>query len=242
VPAPSASASTAGNDFTRRARERHFQEELARAQARWQTGPGLATCATALKDKADLELCQAAASALAAISEPAATPQLAITRLAPGALAFARLSERVRYLSLAELGQKHVQADAGVAPATSASVAALQGAPAAAVSHVRKGQRSGNAEQRAIELGDGPISQLMPVTIGLERDAVRNLGAYLEYGPLPVRRAAFDAVNSLRVQHPQWPSLERLLQEAALLELDGDLKRDLRQLSASGLPQRSPPR
>ncbi len=236
APAPSASASALGNDFTAHARERHFEQELARARARWQTAPGLADCTKALKEQADLQLCQEAASALSAITgEPAATPELSLTRLSPAALTLVRLSERVRYLSLAELAQRRVEGDAGVAPAASTSSAAA-GAPTK-LSQPRKGPGSAHAERRAVELRDGPVSQLTAVTIRLERDVIRNLGAYLEYGPLPVRRAAFDTVKRLQVTHPKWPSLEHLLQEAALLELDGDLKRDLRQLSAGSLPQ-----
>ncbi len=216
-----------------------MEEELTRARARWQSESGLAGCATALKEKADLELCQAATGALAAIAaQSAATPELALTRLEPAALALARLSERVRYLSLAELAQRRVKGDASGAPAASAPTAsaasAAAGAPAV-VPRPRNGPGSAHPEQRALELGEGPVSQLTTVTIHLERDVIRNLGAYLEYGPLPVRRAAFDAVKRLRVQHPQWPLLDHLLGDAAVLESDGDLKRDLRELSASGL-------
>ncbi len=221
------------------ARERHFQEELARATARWQTKPSLGDCAPALKEKADLELCQAAASTLAAIiAEPTATPERELILLAPGALALARLSQRMRYLSLAELAQRHVAGDAGVAPVPSASSAART---LAALSQLHKGQRSGHPEQPALELDDGPISQLMQRSIRLERDVIRDFGAYLEYGPLPLRRATFDTVKRLRAEHPQWPALDHLLREAAVLESDADLKADLRQLSASGAPPRARP-
>jgi len=77
--------------------------------------------------------------------------------------------------------------------------------------------------------------------VHLERDAVRNIGAYLEYAELPVRRSAFDTVKRLRNEHPQWPLLEHLLHEAALLESDPALKRDLQEFSASGLPRSREP-
>jgi hypothetical protein len=81
----------------------------------------------------------------------------------------------------------------------------------------------------------------MGTTIHLERDVVRHLGAYLEYDALPVRRAAFETVKRLRNEHPQWPLLDRLLREAALLEADPELKRQLQEFSASGLPERGHP-
>jgi len=80
------------------------------------------------------------------------------------------------------------------------------------------------------------MSQLLDATIRLERDVIRNLGAYLEYGALPVRHAAFDTVKGLRNEHPRWPALDHLLRDAAVLESDADLKRSLRELSGSGLP------
>lgn len=235
APAPSASVSAAASDFTAQARERHLEDELSRANARWQTKPNLAVCAAALKEKADLALCQAAESSLAAITESAPSPpQQALTRLAAGALALARLAERVRYLSLAELAQRRVEGDAGAPPATSAS-SAVAGAKAA-LSRARKGRASDHHDQHAVQLSEGPMSQLLDATIRLERDVIRNLGAYLEYGALPVRHAAFDTVKGLRNEHPRWPALDHLLRDAAVLEADGDLKRSLRELSGSGLP------
>lgn len=183
-----------------------------------------------------MALCQAATSALRAVTaEPAATPELALARLAPGALALVRLTERVRYLSLAELADRRVERDAGVTPATSATGAAV-GATRAQPAP-RKDQRGPHAEKRALELSEGPLSQLLPVTIRFERDLIRNIGAYLEYGPLPVRRAAFDTVKQLYATHPRWPALDHLLREAFVLETDAELKRALRESSPSSAPQ-----
>jgi len=185
-----------------------------------------------------VELCQAAAKALGAVeAEPGATPEHALTLLEPGALALARLSQRVRYLSLAELAERHLQGDAGASP-VKAGAAAGSGA---AVSQVQKPRTASSREPRAVEQREGPVSQLMNRTIRLERDVLRNLGAYLEYAPLPTRRAAFETVKRLRAQRPQWPLLEHLLREAVVLESDGDLKRDLRECSAAGLPTGSQP-
>lgn len=235
--------SAAGSDFTTRAREQHLAEELARARARWQSKPSVGDCAATLKEKADLALCLAAEGALAAISqEPAPTPERALTLLSPAALALARLTERVRYLSLAELAQRRLEGDAGAAPArppASSSPAAIASA-LAALPRARAGQASAHHEHHethAVQLSDGPLSQLLDSTLRLERDVIRNLGGYLEYGPLPVRRSALASVKALHDEHPRWPALDHLLHDASALESDRELKRDLRALSGSGLPQ-----
>ena len=231
APAPSASASSAGSDFTTRARERHFEQELARSAARWQLKPSLGDCAKTFQERADRELCQAASNALDALAaEPATTPAATLERLAAAALALVRLSERARYLSLSELAERRVSGDGGAAPAPSAS------SPSAA----RRGPRpleahaSARAEQHALTLKPSLVSQLLETAIHLEREVLRNLGAYLEYGSLPDRRAAFETAKRLRAQHPQWPALDHLLREARVLEPDGDLRRQLSELSSSG--------
>lgn len=93
----------------------------------------------------------------------------------------------------------------------------------------------------SFELGDGPISQLMDASVRMEREAVRQLGAYLEYAELPVRRSAFVTVKRLHEQHPGWPLLAQLLREAALLESDPELRGKLSLLSASAQPSGARP-
>jgi hypothetical protein len=255
APAPSASVSGAAGDFAARARERHFEEELERARARWQQQPNLADCSTALKDKSDLELCHAAENALAQVTSVAApTPEAALARLAPAALALVQLSERLRYLSLQELTERRVTGDAGVAKAAAdagvaktptdtgvakapTSSAAVSGGSNAA-GHPHEPRPRAHAEQRAVQLSEGPASRALEVALRLERDVIRNLGAYLEYGPLAVRRAAFATSKDLRAQHPRWPALARLLNEASVLESDLALKGELRELAANGALQR----
>jgi len=232
APAPAASASAAGAEFTERARAGHFQEELARARSRWQAKPKLDDCATALKEKADLALCEAAANALSEVTEQAPTTvEATLARLAPAALALARLSERLRYLTLQDLAERRVQGDAGVAGAAPSASAITRSAPA------HSSPRLEHAE-RAVKLDETPVSRQLDVAFRLEHDVIRNLGAYLEYGPLPVRRAAFDVAKNLRTQHPRWPALDHLLNEASVLEADAALARDLRRLSASDARER----
>ncbi len=147
----------------------------------------------------------------------------------------------MRYLVLAELGQQRVVGgDAGVAPAPSASSAAAGALAALKRAHSHEGHDAAK-EQRALKLSEGPVSRLLASSIRLERDVLRNLGAYLEYGPLPARRAAFDTVKRLRAEHPKWALLDRLIRDALVLESDADLKRDLGELSAIGRPQSGRP-
>ena len=227
--AASASAATASSasSYASDARESHFESELKRARSRWESKPSLGDCTAGLHEKADLELCQAAQKAVTAIElDLDAPPERALPLLAEGALAMTRLSQRARYLSLAELAKKRLQTDGGVLPVPSATTRA----PLA-----RRNLRD-HAQRGTFELSDGPVSRLMGQSVHLERDLVRNIGAYLEYGPLPNRRAAFETVKHLRDEHPQWPLVTQLLREAALLESDADLKQKLQEFSARGLP------
>lgn len=226
--APSAAASV--NAYAEGARRSHLQTELTRARARWQSKPNLGECSLALHEKEDLDLCQAANSALAVLEQDLdAAPASALPALENSALALARLSKRLRFLSLSELSKKRLDADAGAPmPAAVASGRSPLGSPP---NRLRERGHRG-----VFELGEGPISQLMATSVRLERDAVRNLGAYLEYDELPVRRTAFSTVKRLHEQHPEWPLLSQLLREAALLESDADLKNQLTALSASAQP------
>ena len=223
----------AGNHFSIEARGVHFAAEKRRADEIWQAKPGLPGCAKVLHENGDAELCSGAASALTAIEElpPDAPTERILPALANGSLSLARLSQRARYQSLVEIGQRHVSGDAGAPPAASASAA-----PPRPI-HLPHSPFGMHQEHPALELGDGPASQLAGAVLRLERDSLRNLGAYLEYAPLPVRRAAFGTVKQLRETRPQWQPLDHLIHEAMLLESDADLKQDLTELFATGLPR-----
>ncbi len=233
--AASAKAATvsAGNHFAVEALGQHFASEKKRADEIWRAKPGLPECTTVLHETGDAELCSSAASALTVIEElPADAPtERILPALADGSLALARLSQRARYQSLVEIGQRHVEGDAGPPPAASASAAALRAI------HLPHSPFGVHQEHPALELGEGPASQLVTAVLHLERDSLRNLGAYLEYAPLPARRAAFATVKQLRETRPQWQPLDHLIHEAMLLESDPDLKQDLSTLFASGLPR-----
>ena len=170
---------------------------MKRARDRWSGKPELGDCTETLHEKADQALCQAATNALLEIEgQFAAPPARTLPTLADGALALTRLSERVRYLSLAELSSKKLSGDAGTAPAASAA------RPSAMPSHGLAGMP--HEGQHSLQLSDGPVSQMMGQTVHLERDVIRNLGAYLEYAELPVRRSALEAVKRLHGERIQW--------------------------------------
>jgi hypothetical protein len=214
--------------FAEQARQAHFEQELTRARARWQSKPGLAECAQALHETADLSLCQSAEQPLLAIEQlPDAPPERALPLLADAALALTRLTTRLRYLSLSELSAMHSKPGAAGAPPV----------PSASASQSRRQSAKlplPHDAARSFELTDSPVARLLTKTSQLERDVVRNIAAYLEYAPLPVRRSAFVTVQRLRSEHPGWPLVLHLLREAWLLESDGDLKRELQASSSEG--------
>jgi len=224
------------------ARQARFESELQRSRALWHDAPNLGNCAELLKEKADTELCTKAQSALSAIAQldVAAPPATAIEALAVGSLALTRLVERVRYLSLEDLSHVRVSGDAG-SPATANSSEPAPNAAAAAEPQTR--QRALLRELRArrtLKLADSPRSRLLNDAGKLEHEAMRHFAAYLEYAPLPVRRSAFERAKSLRAEHPSWSALGRVLREAAVLETDRDLKRELEQLANLTLPRGTP--
>jgi hypothetical protein len=234
-------SASAAVEFAENARAAHFAGEQKRAAERWQAKPNLDECTVVLHNDGDAALCHTAASSLSAIEQ--LDPSLPVERILPvladGSLALARLSERARYQSLAELGEKRVTGDAGSAPAASGSTSA-SAKPAPPKPTPAKPSSSAITppkEQHALELTESPVGKFLPVVLQLERDALRNLGAYLEYAPLDERRAALSSVKQLRGTHPQWPLLDRLIREAALLESDPEQKRVLKELIVSGLPR-----
>ncbi len=239
--APSAAAS-ATDDFTEKARAAHFTAEQKRASDRWQSKPNLDDCSAVLHQDGDAALCRTAADALAAIEhlDPSLPTERILPVLAEGALSLARLSERVRYQSLVELGEKHVTGSASATPAASGSPPAPAKPTPSKPTPPKPLSSSALAPQREqleLKLDESPAGKFLPVVLRLERDTLRNLAAYLEYAPLEARRAALGTVKQLRDTHPQWPLLDHLIREAALLESDPEQKRALRELAVSGLPR-----
>ncbi|MEP7049852.1 MAG: hypothetical protein ABJB12_05840 [Pseudomonadota bacterium] len=237
TPAPAASAAAAtraaGRHFTLEARGLHFVAEKKRAEEIWAAKPTLPECTKLLHETGDAELCNAAGSALSdieALSADAPSERI-LPVLGNGSLALARLSQRARYQSLTEISQRRVTADAGAPPAASGSAIPLRRI------HLPQSPFAAHQEHPAIEQNDGPAAQFLAAVLRLERDTLRNLGAYLEYSSLTERRAALGVVKQLRETRPQWQQLDRLIREAMLLESDPSLKQELSELAASALPR-----
>jgi hypothetical protein len=229
APTVSASVSAAAESYAAGARAANFGAELRRAEARWSEKPSLGECAAILHEKSDVELCQAASRALGALEEQPA-PERALPALESAALSLARLTERARFLSLSELSNKRITRDAGAPAAPAASHAVHVPRPKAPFDQLDVGRRG------TFELGQGPSSGLLTRSLRLERDVLRNLGAFLEYAELPVRRSAFEAVKRLYAQHQPWALLAQLLREASLLESDPALKSELSMLALRAQP------
>lgn len=238
APTPSASAAPRpAASVDEGARKARFESELQRSRAFWHDAPNLGNCAELLKEKADTELCTKAQSALTAVAEldAAAPPATAIDALAVGALALVRLVERVRYLSLEDLSHVKVSGDAGP-PATADSSEPAPNAAAEPQARQRALLRELRA-RRTLKLSDSPRARLLNDADRLEHEALRHFAAYLEYAPLPVRRAAFERAKALRAEHRSWSALGRVLREAAVLEADPALKQDLEELANLTLPR-----
>jgi len=240
-PAPTA-APAPSDSATESARQARFDSELQRARARWQEQPELGKCAAILSEKADLDLCSNAATALSRVIalDSATAPSAALPVLADASLALERLVERARYLSMEELGRRRLESDAGAA----ASSASARSAPPPAASAASgafgmaspRGMQNLMRDRPKLKLSDSPLTHLVQNAARLERDVLRNFAAYLEYAPLPVRRSAFDVAKRLAAEHPRWPTLSHTLREAAVLETDAALKQQLLQTASHGLP------
>jgi hypothetical protein len=92
-------------------------------------------------------------------------------------------------------------------------------------------------DRSTLKLTESPTMRLVQTVSRLEREVLRNFGAYLEYAPLPVRQSAYAAAQTMQTAHPHWPGLNHLLREAAVLETDPALKQKLNELASLGLPQ-----
>ena len=240
-PAPTR-ASASADSATENTQRARFDSELRRAHARWQEQPDLGKCADIVKEKADLDLCTTAATALTTVEalDSAAAPSAVLPVLANASLALERLVERARYLSMEELGRRRLEGDAG-APASSASARALPPAVATPASGAvgmasPRGKQNSMRDRPKLKLSESPLTHLVQNAARLERDVLRNFAAYLEYAPLPVRQSAFDVAKRLAAEHPRWPTLSHTLREAAVLESDAALKQQLLETASRGLP------
>lgn len=60
--------------------------------------------------------------------------------------------------------------------------------------------------------------------------ALRQLAVYLEFGPKSLRRRTLNGLSRLAAEEPRWRELVALVRQAALLEHDPELRKDLEKL------------
>ena len=213
---------------------------------RWGDTADLPSCDTLLKDAAELELCKNAATALTTMKAAAAKPEAEAALIHDAAeLAFATetASEKLRNASMAKM-----QAEHGAAPGASGSAAPGKppAPPKPALSASPKTKPIGSAAKMALsEKGRpeatalDPSMQVMQAYSRANRAALRYLSQFLQFGPLPTRKAAYTELEGLSKRRDAWPALGRTLREAAMAENDPDLQGKLKSL-APKLSRRGP--
>jgi hypothetical protein len=65
----------------------------------------------------------------------------------------------------------------------------------------------------------------------VNRASLRYLSQFLQFGPLPTRKAAFAELETLSHRKELWPALGRSLREAAMTENDPTLQAKLKELA-----------
>jgi hypothetical protein len=213
---------------------------------RWADTADLPACDPLLKDASQLELCKTAASALTTMKAAVAKPEaegVLLKNAAELALATENASERLRTASMEKM-----QAEQKTAPASSG----LTKVPQSAFSAMPKTKPLGSgalSKSAAGKLADklkpteapplDPAMQVMQAYSRVNRAALRYLSQFLQFGPLPTRKAAFGELEALSKKKEAWPALGRTLREAAMAENDPDLQGKLKAL-APKLSRRAP--
>lgn len=221
---------------------------------RWGDTADLPACDPLLKDAAQLELCKTAASALTTMKAAVAKPEaegVLLKNAAELALATENASEKLRTASMEKM-----QADQKTAPASSG----LTKVPQSAFGATPKTKPLGSgalSKSGAAKVTDklkpaeapplDPAMQVMQAYSRVNRAALRYLSQFLQFGPLPTRKAAFTELEALSKKKEAWPALGRTLREAAMAENDPDLQGKLKALAPklsrrpTGAPAATPP-
>jgi hypothetical protein len=213
---------------------------------RWADTADLPACDPLLKDASQLELCKTAASALTTMKAAVAKPEaegVLLKNAAELALATENASEKLRTASMEKM-----QAEQKTAPASSGPTKV----PQSAFSAIPKAKPLGSgalSKSAAGKLADklkpaeapplDPAMQVMQAYSRVNRAALRYLSQFLQFGPLPTRKAAFGELEALSKKKEAWPALGRTLREAAMAENDPDLQGKLKAL-APKLSRRAP--
>lgn len=247
--------------------DRHADgQALAKAfvdwKKRWQREPPPPACDEPLvKSAEDRKLCAATAEALARLQErvkaDAPAPEL-MTAASQLALTGSHAEKRLRMLAMEYLATQGASAAASAAPSASArapkappnpSSRALPGLAASAVLGDKEAAQSmvrslATLEEHGKDHGvvgrDNPYQPLVRGHSKLSVQALRFLGMYLEYAPLPFRSAAIAELERLNADHQPWHQLAQVARQAALLEQTPELKTRLSKLDPLGGANRKP--
>lgn len=213
---------------------------------RWADTAELPACDPLLKDPAQLELCKTAATALTAMKAAAAKPEPApalIHNAAELAFATESASEKLRAASMEKMQAEHKTAPAGsgasAKPSASALGLAAKTRPAGSAFSKTNAPGKLGEKMRAEPTPLDPAMQVMQAYSRVNRAALRYLSQYLQFGPLPTRKAAFTELEALSKRKEAWPALGRTLREAAMAENDPELQGKLKAL-APKLSRRTP--
>jgi hypothetical protein len=210
---------------------------------RWSDTPDLPACDPLLKDAADLELCTTAAAALTTLKAAVAKPEPEAVLIHDAAeLAFATeaTSEKLRNASMEKMQAEHKTAPAGSGSAAPKAAPAFATAPKArALTSGAKGAAIDKLKAPEAAPPVDPAMQVMQAYSRVNRASLRYLSQFLQFGPLPTRKAALTELDALSKRRESWPALGRTLREAAMAENDPALQEQLKTL-APKLSRRSP--
>lgn len=235
--APAPSASVAASTHAARPDPNADGRRLARAESSWRErwrSADVPDCAALLSETAERERCVAAVAAKerlrAALEQGTPTPQL-LPLIAETALSAQRATQVLRASGVAELfaaepDRVHAAASARVPSPSGSAAARSAAAPVASGKPARSAVPAASAaplvrRQQSAAL-DAITAYARVATL-----ALRELGMYLELGPLPLRNTAFLELARLCDQEPHWAGLHALVDEATLVEPDPELKKKL---------------
>ena len=188
-------------------------------QKRWAATADLPECDPLLKEKADLELCKTAATALttlkAAVAKADPPEPEAVVLHAAAELAYATeaASEKLRNASMEKIAKAEAASAPGASgkPATAGAPSAKK-LPALAASAKLKAVGSAAAAAAVEQLREGgmdPSMVVMQAYSRVNRATLRYLSQFLQLGPLPTRKATFTELEALAKRKDTWPALSR---------------------------------
>lgn len=229
---------------------------------RWEKEAAPPACEEPLvKSPEDRKLCAATAEALTRLQErvkaDAPAPEL-MQAASALALTGSHAEKRLRMLAMEYMATQGASAAASASASSSArapkplpnpSSRALPGLAASAVLGDKQAAQAmvrslstlqGHDKDHGVVGRDNPYQPLVRGQSKLSVQALRFLGMYLEYAPLPLRTAAASELERLNADHQPWHQLAQVARQAALLEQTPELKTRLSKLDPLGGANRKP--